>query len=101
MTYEAGLTRKQKAILSSGEEFSSDCILIACAQDVGYAVDSVYRVATSNYANPFLEMQNVREIIVSETGDVFCVTTEGTVRCGGKVAFQQQIEALTGVGAKN
>ena len=101
MTYEVGLTRKQKAILSSGEEFSSDCILIACAQDVGYAVDFVYRVATSNYANPFLEMQNVREIIVSETGDVFCVTTEGTVRCGGKVAFQQQIEALTGVGAKN
>ncbi len=100
ITYEAGLTRDQKAVLGSGAEFETDAVFVACAQDVGYAVDSSHRVATSGTANPFLEMQDVREILVSETGDVFCVTAQGTVRCGSKVAFQQQIEALTGIGAQ-
>ena len=98
VTYEAGLTRDQKAVLSSGAEFAADSVFVACAQDIGYAVGSSHRVVTSGLANPFLEMQNVREILVSETGDVFCVTSEGTVRCGSKVNFQQQIETLTGVG---
>lgn len=98
MTYEAGLTRKQQVILSNGSTFGEGAVYAACAQDVGYAVSSSYRIVTSGSVNPFLELQNAREIIVSETGDVFCVTTQGTVRCGGKVAFQQQIEALTGIG---
>ncbi len=101
ITYEVGLTRKQKALLGSGEEFASGAVFAACAQDVGYAVNPSYRVITSGSANPFLELQDVREIVVSETGDVFCVTVQGTVRSGGKVAYQRQMEALTGIGTGN
>lgn len=101
MTYEVGLTRKQQVVLSGGTAFGEGAVYAACAQDVGYAVSGAYRVVTSGSANPFLELQNVREIIVTQTGEAFCVTAQGTVRCGGKVAYQQQIEALSGIGRGN